>query len=378
MDSFFARYKNPLVLIAVLLAQTIGLALQVRRPDTGERDGHYIRAVRMWAVFIALPFERMVHATGSDIRGAWSNYINLRHVRQQNRDLRQEIAQLRLEQVALSEDALQGHRLQALLEFQRHYISTTVAAQVIGTSGSDQSHVIYIDKGSANGLKPDMAVITPDGVVGKLRDVFQHSAQVLELNDQSSGAGVILESTRTRAILRGTFAGGIQINNLTADSRIQPGERVLTSGGDQVYPSGLHVGTVESIKPDPEHQPYTAIAVRPAAHLNQLEEVLVITGTQRALPAQMQNDLNGAAATAEATRAATAAAERLPGIEDPAHPGAAAGSSPAAVTAPPVPKPLPVLHPDRFSPGATPPAAELKPGGDDAAPANESSPKKAP
>ncbi len=375
MDSFFARYKNPLVLIAVLLVQTIGLAVQVRRPDTGERDGKHIRELRMVAVSIASPFERMVHATGSTFRNAWNNYINLRHARQQNHDLQQEIAQLRLEQVALSEDALQGHRLQALLEFQRHYISTTVAAQVIGTSGSDQSRVIYIDKGAADGLKPDMAVITPDGVVGKLRDVFQHSAQVLELNDQSSGAGVILASTRIRAILRGTSAGDILINNLTADSRIQPGEKVLTSGGDQVYPAGLNVGTIESIKPDPDHQPYTAIAIQPAAHLNQLEEVLVITGMQGALPGQMQKDLNGAAATAEAERAATAAADRLPGIADPT---VAAGSTPGVPAAQQAPKPLPVIHPDRYSPGTTPPATELKPGGDDTDPAGGNSPERAP
>ena len=74
------------------------------------------------------------------------------------------------------------------------------------------------------------------------------------------------------------------INNLTPDSRIKPGEQVLTSGGDQVYPRGLPVGTIESIAPDPDHQPYTLIQLRPAANLNQLEEVLVITGTQPTLP----------------------------------------------------------------------------------------------
>ncbi len=68
-----------------------------------------------------------------------------------------------------------------------------------------------------------------------------------------------------RAILRGSTAGQIVINNLTPDSRIKVGEQVLSSGGDQVYPRGLPVGTIESIKPDPEHQPYTLIQIRPAA-----------------------------------------------------------------------------------------------------------------
>ena len=93
-----------------------------------------------------------------------------------------------------------------ILDFQQHYVASTVAAQVIGTSGSDLSRVLYIDKGSKNGLKPDQAVITPDGIIGKLRDVFPHTSQVLLINDQTSGAGVVLATTRLRAILRGSSA----------------------------------------------------------------------------------------------------------------------------------------------------------------------------
>src|ERR1017187_5168646 len=192
---------------------------------------------------------------------------------------------MRIEQAAIAEDALQGRRLQAMLGFRERYVGSTVAAQVIGASGSDQSRVFTIDKGSRDGLKPDMAVITQDGIVGKLRDVFPTTSYVLEINDQTSGAGVILESTRIRAILRGTIAGRVQIGNLNADSRIKPGEQVLTSGGDQVYPRGLPVGTIESIAPDPDHQPYTAIVVRPAVNLDGVEEGLAITGTQSNLPA---------------------------------------------------------------------------------------------
>ena len=235
------------------------------------------------------------------------------------------------------------------------------------------------------GLKPDQAVITPDGIIGKLRDVFPHTAQVLLINDQTSGAGVLLASTRLRAILRGSPTGQIVINNLTPDSRVKVGEQVLSSGGDQVYPRGLPVGTIESIKPDPDHQPYTLIQLRPAANLNQLEEVLVITATQPGLPVAAQQDLAVGAATAEA-QAATAkqladqqaaeaaaksaaqiVADRLPSLHDPDNPetnpatAAAPGATPGGI----VPKPLPTLHPDRYSPGSTPPAADLKPGAAD-------------
>ncbi len=382
MESFFIRYRNLLVLLAILVAQIIGLAVQVRQTGAGHTtldtpDGSSVRLIRMWAMTAVTPLERVTHAIGSGTGRAWSAYIDLRHVRQQNKDLQQQLARVRIEEAAIAEDALQGRRLQAMLGFRESYVGSTVAAQVIGASGSEQSHILTIDKGTRDGLRPDMAVITQNGVVGKLRDVFPTTAEVLEINDQSSGAGVLLASTRIRAILRGTLTGRVQIGNLTADSRIQPGEQVLTSGGDQVYPRGLQVGVVESIAPDPDHQPYTAIRVKTAVDLDRVEEVLVITGTQPDLTAGAQQDLTAAAAQ----HAADLSAERLPGIYDEQTPGATGASgataatgaaTPPAVNATPaLPHPLPVVHPDRFSSGSTAPASDLKPGGANSAPSGQ-------
>lgn len=386
MESFFVRYKNVLVLVAVLLVQTIALAVQVRRPvESGAPDAEQVRLIRLWVVSAVTPFERLSHAIGLDTRNAFANYIDLRHTRQQNAELKNEIAQLRLEQAAMAEDAIQGHRLQALLDFKEHYISSTVAAQVIGTSGSDLSHVIYIDKGADDGLKPDMAVITPDGIVGKTRDVFAHTSQVLMISDPASGAGVVLETTRVSAILHGSPAGRLEITNLTPDDRIKPGEKVVTSGGDQIFPRGLPVGTITSAALDPDHPPYSLIQLKPAANLTQLEEVLVITGTQTSLPEQTRSDLAAGARTAEAQAAVKAAKEqaaaqaaassaaqivasRLPSLNDNNGNGAngmsqtAPGTQPAGPPGGIVPVPPPTIHPDRYTPGATPPAADLTPG----------------
>lgn len=367
---FITRFKNALFLILVLLAQAIALAMQVPAPaDSSHPDGRSVRLIRLWATATVTPFERAAHAIGWGIHNGWSNYIDLRHVRQQNKDLQQQLTRMRIEQAAIAEDALEGRRLQTLLAFREHYVSSTVAAQVIGASGSDLSRVLTIDKGYNDGLRPDMAVITPDGIVGKIRDVDPGTAHVLEINDQSSGAGVILASTRIRAILRGTLAGRAQIGNLTSDSRIKPGEQVLTSGGDQVFPRGLAVGTIESIAPDPDHQPYTAIVVKPAVNLDRVEEVLIITGVQSNLPPDAQRDL----ATAEAQHAADLSAERLPGLHDdstapgatstPATPGAS-----AVPATPALPHPLPTLHPDRYSAGTSPPASDMMPGAKNSAP----------
>jgi rod shape-determining protein MreC len=371
MESFLSRFKNPLVLIAILLVQTIALATQVRRSaDPLRPDGQHARLVRLWANALISPFEKLSNFSGHGLRYAWSDYVDLRHVRQQNEDLQKQLAQLRLERAAISEDAVEAHRLRQLLDFKQHYIAATVAAQVIGTSGTDQSRLLILDKGLNDGLKPGMAVITPDGVVGKLRDVFPSTSQLLLLSDPSSGAGVFLQSTRIRAILKGASTGQIVIGNLTPDERIKPGEKVLTSGGDLVFPRGLAVGTIESIKLDPEHQPYTLITLKPAANLNQLEEVLVVTATGNSLDPKTEQEL----AADAAANAADVSSERLPSLHEKGDAPAGDPAAAAGATPPPdnstqlVPKPKPVIHPDKYSPGSAPPASELQPGGGTSAP----------
>ncbi len=364
MESFFARYRNPLVLLAILVAQIIGLAVQVRHADDGHNsldppDGSGVRLIRLWANAVVSPPERLIHSSKMGMGYLWQDYIDLRRTREQNKDLEKTIDRLRLEQAALLEDARQGQRLQTLLDFQQKYIYTTLAAQAIGSSGSDQSRVFYIDKGADYHLDRDMAVITPDGIVGKVRDVFPHSAQVLAINDQTSGAGVILETTRIRGILRGNAKGQPQIVGIMADNRIQPGETVLTAGGDQIFPRGLPVGVVERIVPDPEHDSRIEVIVKPAAHLDRLDEVLVITSTSQRFSPQQQQDLAAsealkgpeAAAIKEQEKASQIMAERLPGLIDPNLPP---DQQPLLDTSNPNPvaHPPQALHPDRFTPGA--------------------------
>jgi rod shape-determining protein MreC len=359
MESFFSRYRNALVLIAVLLAQVIGLAVQVRRPDPTAPDKGGVRVIRSWVVGVVTPPEMLLHATGRGIRGVWTNYIDLIHTRRQNKELKAEVDQLRLEEESLAEDARQGQRLQALLGFKEKYVYQTVAAQVIGTSGTEQSHVLLIDKGSQDGIKSDMPVITPDGIVGKTRDVFRHTSQVLEVSDVTSGAGVILEKTRIRGVLRGDTWGQPEIVNVSPDERIQRGETVLTSGGDAIYPRGLAVGFVDRVVTQPEGT-LVNVLVKPSANLSRLEEVLVITNTGEQMPAEMQQDLSDTQ-----QKASDVLAEKLPSRADPnapadEQPDSEKDSADASVT-PPVKPPQP-LHPDHFTPSDTPPAADLVPG----------------
>lgn len=370
MESFFTRYRNLLVLLALLVAQIIGLAMQVRRSASGRvtydpADSSGVRLIRLWANAIVSPPEKAVEHSKTGAGSIWFNYFDLRHVRQENKDLQDEIDRLRLEQASLLEDARQGQRLQALLNFREKYVYKTTPAQVIGTSGSNLSRVFYIDKGKDDGIVRDMAVITPDGIVGKVREAYAHTAQVLAINDQSSGAGVILEKERIRGILRGNAAGQPQIVGILADQRIQPGEKVLTAGGDEIFPRGLPVGVVQKVVKDPEQDGFIDVIVTPAVNLDRLDEVLIITATESQLSDQQQKDLatsqqlKGGDVTAldDQHRASEILAERLPGLTDPNAPKPATPQTPGANgQAPnpptvPLPKILPPQHPDRFTPG---------------------------
>jgi len=371
MESFFSRYKNALVLIVVLVAQLLALAVQVKRPSPKSPDQEGVTLIRYVVVSVVTPPERWLHNIGRGIRGVWSGYLDLVHVRQQDAQLKAQIERLELEQASLAEDARQGQRLEQLLSFREHYIYKTLPAQVIGASGTDQSRTLYIDKGAKDGLAPDMPVVTGDGIVGKLKDVFDHKSLVVLISDPTSGVGVMLETTRARGILKGVPFGQLQVINVSPDDRIKPGQRIVTSGGDQIFPRGLPVGTVEGVTPDPDRDPLVDVGVRPAANLSELEEVLVITNMGDIPSAQAEKDLaeSEAEGEEEQKRASDVLAERLPGRldakapadtnPDPGSEAGGAGSTGEDVRLMTPPKPL---RADQYSPDATPPAAEMTPG----------------
>jgi rod shape-determining protein MreC len=327
MESVLGRYRNLVILVGVLFLQVLGLAMQVKRSNTEAQD---TRLIRIWAVGAITPFERGLIWVERGSGNLWHNYFYLRGVRAENRQLKAEIEQMRLEQVRLGEDAAQARRLQTLLAFKEQFISRTVAAQVIGASGSDLSRVVYIDKGENAGLRRDMAVITSDGIVGKTLTVYPNVSQVLLINDQSSGVGAILENTRLQGVLRGTTNGEVVLERVMSDEQVPVGETLLTSGGDQIFPKGLPVGTVTKVGSGKDL--FLNIKVKPAANLSKLEEVLVLVEKQ---------ERQATAEDSVHVRAADILAQRLPSVPDkpvtPATsvvPGAAAATGGTAAAAP--------------------------------------------
>jgi rod shape-determining protein MreC len=349
MESVLGRYKNLIVLVCVLFAQVLGLAVQVKRTTDTESS----RLIRIWAVDSVTPFEKVLNWMHNSSWNIWHNYFYLRGVRAENRGLKAEIERLRLEQIRLNEDAAQARRLQALFGFKEQFISQTKPAQVIGSSGSEQSRAIYIDKGESDGLKPDMAVITADGIVGKVLKVFHSTSQVLLIDDQSSGVGGILEKSRLQGIVRGTRSGEVVLEHIMSDNPVQPGEVVRTSGGDRIFPKGLPVGTVSQVGNGPDL--FLTIRVRPAANLSKLEEVLVVTKLVEQEPTQLESG---------PVRAADILAQRLPSVPDkppaadPSKPGAGEAAKPSAPAASKPAKPAGVSAPNTNA--ANPPKPDDK------------------
>lgn len=343
MDSFYRRHLNPIVLGTVLLAQLLGLAIQVKRPtDQGSSS-----VLRLWAVAVFSPIERRFVHSQNWVGDTWRNYFYLRGVRKENEELKARLQQLELEQIRLREDANQARRIQSLLQFKEQYINKTVAAQVIGTSGSEQSRMIYIDRGSNDGIKENLPVISPAGIVGKVLRVFPDYSQVLEITDQTSGVGVMLTKTRLQGILRGTPSGELSLNYIMADEKIESGEEIVTSGGDRIFPKGLPVGKV--MWTSPGRDMFLSVRVRPSADLNRLEEVLVITETDKREPDT--KDLGP-------IRAADILAERLPSVPAKPDPNAPAANAPAPGTTAPTPAPqqAPATTQQQAAPGSNRPA----------------------
>ncbi|HKW17745.1 MAG TPA: rod shape-determining protein MreC [Terriglobales bacterium] len=335
MDTLIGRYRNVSILAAAIFIQILGLAVQVKRSTENKTS----RLIRVWAISAITPFERAIVYLQTDASTLWHNYFYLRGVRQENRQLKDQIEQLQLEQVRLQQDANQAHRLQALLGFKEQFIAKTLAAQVIGSSGSELSRTVYLDKGSRDGIQQDMAVISADGVVGRVISVFKNTSQVLLVNDQTSGVGAILEQSRVLGVMQGKPSGGLVIDKIMADEDIKAGDKVLTSGGDLIFPKGLLIGTVAKVERGSE---FLQISVKPAARLDRLEEVLVILKKEEREPVTPGVPL----------RAADILAQRLPSVPDKPASAATANATTGPALHPPIKATTrPVVSDNQSSPG---------------------------
>ena len=262
-----SRHKSLVLLAGVILLQVLLLAVQIKRDSQG-------RLIRVWTVGAISPFQRAGTQGVGSIRGIWNHYFALQNTSRENEQLRRENDALKLQITQLQSKAAEADRLAGLLNFRKlHMEVPMVGARVIGASAGTASQTIDIDRGEHDGIKRNMGVITPDGVVGKVIESYANSAQVLLLTDKDSGVGALLSQSRIQSPVGGTGEPLLSMKYVPNDDNVSNGERVVTSGMDRIFPRDLPVGTIVELKPG---NPFKQIRVRPAANLERLEEVIVL------------------------------------------------------------------------------------------------------
>lgn len=260
------RYRNLSVLLALIFGQLLLLAYQVRTSQD-------VRLIRVWAVTAVTPLARLLEGVRSGVSGFFESYLTLRNAVEENRRLRAELGRLKLENQFLKSELATAERARALAVFQQRNPSRTLAARVIGAGVGATSRVVFVDRGSTHGVMRGMAVITPDGIVGKVVAVYPAAAQVQLVTDPTFAAGVISEKHRVRGALKGQGHGACRVDYIQAEEKVEVGEWFYTSGDDRVFPRGLPAGVVTAVR---DGNPFKEVFLAPSGLQGGLEEVLIV------------------------------------------------------------------------------------------------------
>ena len=275
METLLSRYRNVTVLLLVIFAQLILLAYQVKNDSD-------VRLIRVWAVTAVTPLARTLEGARGGTSGFLQNYVVLRDTRAENQKLRTELGKLKLENQFLKTELATADRAKALETFEAHTPSKMVGARVIATAAGASNTAVFVDRGSTSGVQKGMAVVTPDGIVGKVLAAYPTASQVLLVTDPSFAAGVVSQKNHVRGILKGLGHGNCRVDYVQNEEKVELGEWFYTSGDDRIFPKGMPAGQVTGVRPGSS---FLDIAVEPSGMANGLEEVLIILeGVHQEIP----------------------------------------------------------------------------------------------
>ena len=274
MLAFFRKYQIPLSCCFCVLLSLYILTAAAR----GQIKKDPIGPLFLW---LMRPLQIVAHSTTSWIKDIQQSYFTVASYKAENERLRKLIVELETERNRFLEADATNQRLQKLLDFRSHLPSGSITASIIGNSASNWFQSCLIDKGSADGVRKGMSVVTPLGVVGRVVDTAAHSAKVLLLTDPNSGIDVMVQRTRARGILSGSLENGTVMKYVKRTEDIQVGDRLITSGLDGVFFKGLMVGTVNKVRKQTVGL-FQVIEVMPAVSPAQTEVVLVVNAQRSA------------------------------------------------------------------------------------------------
>lgn len=268
-DSFVWRYRVVLTSGVLLVISAHLLSIGVNPSGRIATPASFVmEAVRPIQVASA----RLADAAGSLFR----NYLDLVGVRRENLRLRAQLEKLQAEQTRAVELEAENRRLAELLDLKEALALDAVAADVIGSDASGLSRTLIVAQGSEAGFKPGMAVLSGDGVVGKIIAVSRHAARVLLIDDHNSALDAFDQRSRARGIIAGVVDDGLTMKYVDRADDIKEGDAVVTSGLDGIFPHGLLVGHIASVRREGPGL-FLTVDVKPAADFRRLEQVLIIT-----------------------------------------------------------------------------------------------------
>ena len=276
--NFVSENRVPLLAILLLAVFLLLLSAQVRAPESSSG------ASAIESAFLAA-LSPVVRASSGAVDGAgglWHGYVDLRNLRRENERLQREVAALRLERQRLRAAGRENGQLHELLDLQRALTLPTLAARVIRIELSGPFRLAMLDRGSVHGIRPGDAVITPDGVVGRVTEVTGHLSRVQLLIDTSSGAAAMVSRTRQQGMVVGRRDNELEMQYLPALADVRSGDTVDTSGLDGIYPKGFRIGRVTRITSSDRLQQRVAVAT--AVDFRRLEEVLILVRADEAEP----------------------------------------------------------------------------------------------
>ncbi len=269
LRSLFGNRK--LLLVALIVVLAAGAATTGWR--SGENPGMLDRAVMILTVPVV---KGAVNTAGLFTDGGI--LTNWKALREENRRLRSEIARLQREAEEWREREGAYRRLAEMLEYRETTGHPMTVAAVIGNDSTNLFRTILINKGTRDGLLHNMAVVTPEGVVGRTIKVFDTTSRVLLLTDRSLGIDALVQRTRDQGVVQGRGIGECEMKYLSRQSAVSAGDVIVTSGMGGVFPKGVRIGKVTSVKKG--GYLLQKVEVEPSAALDRLEEVIVLTGQE--------------------------------------------------------------------------------------------------
>ena len=275
MFALLRRYREVVVVVVVAVIPLGIFLAHARHP--GDRT-----ALDRFVLTVTSPIEKGVDWAITGAMKTWQGYVWLRGTERRARELSREVNELRAENAALVQLRAENERLSRLLAFARSRPEhRAVGARVIGTRMDPKGlQLVTIDRGSDDGVRRMMPVVTTGGVLGRIHTLGARSADVLVLSDRNSSIAARVERSRARANVRGQGAPGpCRLEYALRSDDLIEGDELVTSGTDGVFPHGLPVGQVTRVKRG-GHGLYQAAEVLPAVDVNRVEEVAVLVATE--------------------------------------------------------------------------------------------------